>query len=276
MTALIEKSPASRKIDDLGVTDHLGVFVSEWIKFWSVRSTWWCLAIFVAGQLAVASLAAFAVLSIPTADQVQAGITTSSAVSSAATIITVGAHYNLFTLAILGVLTVGSDYGSGQMRSTLVAVPRRLPVLWAKIEVAAIVVFVVALVAFVLSFVPVWILFTRDSLHANLFAWDVLGKFAGGAVYLASIAVISVAIGMCLRSSVGGVTVVMALLLVAPVFLSFIKTDWAATIEDYLPTAGAGILGQSGLDPAASALVLGAWLVGSISLGAIVLRRSDA
>ncbi len=57
--------------------------------------------------------------------------------------------HNLAQLAIgvLGVLAISGEYATGMIRSGLMAVPRRPPVLWAKLGVFAVVTFVLMLVA---------------------------------------------------------------------------------------------------------------------------------
>lgn len=52
---------------------------------------------------------------------------------------------------MLGVLVLTGEYTTGMIRSTLAAVPRRLPVLWAKGVVLAVSIFVVSSVAVALS-----------------------------------------------------------------------------------------------------------------------------
>ena len=43
-----------------------------------------------------------------------------------------GWHLAQLAIGVLGVLVITGEYSTGQIRSTFAAVPRRLPVLWAK------------------------------------------------------------------------------------------------------------------------------------------------
>jgi ABC-2 type transport system permease protein len=100
----------------------------EWIKLRGLRSTWWALA---------AGLAAAAVIG----DRIGAGTRTGAdnltVTTSPATLV------GLVIVSVLGVLAVTSEYGSGMIRTTLAATPRRSLVLAAKAAVLA----AVALVA---------------------------------------------------------------------------------------------------------------------------------
>src|SRR5215510_9998313 len=48
-----------------------------------------------------------------------------------------GVIFAVVAFGVLGVLVMGSEYGTGMIRSSLTAVPRRLPVLWGKVAVFA-------------------------------------------------------------------------------------------------------------------------------------------
>ena len=43
-----------------------------------------------------------------------------------------GVNVAQLAIAVLGVLTITGEYSTGSIRATLTAVPKRLPVLWAK------------------------------------------------------------------------------------------------------------------------------------------------
>ena len=58
-----------------------------------------------------------------------------------------GWHLAQLAIGVLGVLVITGEYSTGMIRSSLMAVPRRLPVLWAKIGVFAAVTFVLMLIA---------------------------------------------------------------------------------------------------------------------------------
>ncbi|SRR6266705_891487 len=92
----------------------------EWIKLRSLRSTWWTLAITVAGATAMAIL-------IGTNTRNAAGDLTNNALA--------GIVPGLLLAGVLGVLTMTAEYTSGMIRATLAAVPGRPLVLAAKAAV---------------------------------------------------------------------------------------------------------------------------------------------
>jgi hypothetical protein len=96
----------------------------EWIKLRTLRSTWWTLAITVAGATAMA-----VVIGINTKNR--AGDLTNNALA--------GIVPGLLLAGVLGVLTMTSEYTSGMIRATLAAVPGRPLVLAAKAAVFGVV-----------------------------------------------------------------------------------------------------------------------------------------
>jgi ABC-2 type transport system permease protein len=253
----------------------VGVLLSEQVKFWSFRSTWWCLGIFMVVQVGLCALTAPSLTSVAVQGLPPLALTQDGASASAATFVVLGARTDVFVIAILGVLAIGGEYGSGQIRSTLIAVPKRLPVLWAKSVVLAGNVFVVAFVAFLISFLPVSLILSADSLKVSLFASDVIGPFLGASAYLALISVFALGVGVCLRSSVAGISTALGILLVIPTVFAIIKTNWADAAINLLPTTGAGIFGQGSLNPWLSAVILVGWVGLSLLAAAISLRNRD-
>ena len=106
------------------------VLRSEWIKLRSLRSTVWSFAIVIAVS---AGLALLMGLGIPAADGAVPADTQTTLVLQASLF---GVFFGQLVIAVLGVLVISGEYSTGMIRSTLTAVPRRLPALWAKAVVA--------------------------------------------------------------------------------------------------------------------------------------------
>jgi hypothetical protein len=92
----------------------------EWIKLRSLRSTWWTLAITVAGAVGIA---------------VAVGANTRNADGDLTNNALAGVSVGLLLTGVLGVLAMTSEHSSGLIRATLVAVPNRPLVLAAKAAV---------------------------------------------------------------------------------------------------------------------------------------------
>ena len=63
-----------------------------------------------------------------------------------------GTFFAQLAIGVLGVLLISGEYSTGMIRSSLTVVPRRLPMLWAKLAVFAGAVFLTMLVASFASF----------------------------------------------------------------------------------------------------------------------------
>ena len=107
---------------------------AEWIKFWSVRSTTWStVMLFVLGAGLTALICA-----------ASAGwLASSDADESPLSFVTWGMMFAQITAVVLGALVVTAEYGTGMIRATLAATPRRGSVLAAKALVLAGTLFVV-------------------------------------------------------------------------------------------------------------------------------------
>jgi ABC-2 type transport system permease protein len=96
----------------------------EWIKLRSLRSTWWVLAVTVAGAVAIA---------------VAVGVNTEDATADLTNNALAGISLGLLLSGVLGVLVMTGEYSSGMIRATLAAIPNRPLVLAAKATVFGIV-----------------------------------------------------------------------------------------------------------------------------------------
>lgn len=109
----------------------------EWVKLRSLRSTWWTLAITVAGAAGIG---------------VTVGVNTRNAAGDLTNNALAGMIPGLLLAGVLGVLTMTGEYTSGMIRSTLAAIPRRQLVLAAKAAVFGAVMLVTGEAAAFISF----------------------------------------------------------------------------------------------------------------------------
>ncbi len=275
--------------------DHRVTFArvvqSEWIKFWSLRSTLWTLGATVVVMGAVSWLAVF----FTARDAVDPDTTPQDAAVLMAvlhdpSVVLTGADLAKLVLAVLGVLIITGEYSTGMIRSTLTAVPRRLPAFWAKALVLTVVTAVVVAVGTVVS----WLV-ALPTLRAHDAVLD-LGDpqtrriLLGGVLYLVAVALLAFAVGAILRVSAGALATVLGLLLVVEVLFRTIPADFFRTVSPFLPgTAGHQLLATRDSIEAArlatSAPVLGPWTGYGVMLGwvavlltvaAVLLRRRDA
>jgi ABC-2 type transport system permease protein len=130
----------------LGVTQWR-VIRSEWTKLWSLRSTRWAIG------LSVLTMAGLGILISAVQMAHWNHLSPGDRATFSATDVSLGGwHIAELAIGVLGVLVITGEYSTGQIRSTFAAVPRRLPVLWAKTLVYAAVTLVLMLVASLAAF----------------------------------------------------------------------------------------------------------------------------
>jgi ABC-2 type transport system permease protein len=259
-----------------------GTVRGEWIKLLSLRSTWWVLAATVALITGV-SLAVAASLDAMAADPATAG---GPATANGAEAVSGGFQLGMLPIAVLGALLITGEYSTGMIRSTLAAVPTRVPVLLAKATVLGIVTVVVASVGIALAYVATMPLLSKHDLVPALDEARTWQVFGGTVYFLVAAALFALGVGTLLRSSAAAITVALTVLLLLPGVLSFINLDWVQRLVDYLPLPASGaFLGGdgdslssagSGLSPTTGLLVVTAYAVVPLVAGAVALRRRDA
>ena len=192
-----------------------------------------------------------------------------------------GYYLGQLLIGALGVLVVSGEYSTGMVRATLAAVPRRLPVLMAKLVVFAVVVGVAMVAASVAAFLLAQAYLSGYRPTYSLSDPGVLRVVVGTGVYLTLIGLLGGAIGWIVRSTPGSLVTLFAIILVVPVLLLLFHGAWAKHLGAWLPTnAGASFstsLGATdGLGPWTGLAVLVAWVVVAYVIAGLLLRRRDA
>ena len=272
-TSTVETTPSeSGRLDPgtLGVTFQR-VIRSEWVKFRSLRSNWLTLiamAVIILGIGAIAS----ATFAAESGDN--------DAFSNPVTVGLSGALLAQIVIGIVGVLAIASEFANGMIRSTFAAVPKRVPVIWAKAIVVGGISFAVALPTMFAAFLIGQTLIGGDG--ASLADDGVLRVVTGTAAYLAAIALLGLGLGSILRQAASAIGVIFVTLLLAPQLLGFLlPSSIEDTVLKFLPSnAGSAFTtidpGSDLLSPLMGAVVLAAWVVGLLGIAAALLRRRDA
>lgn len=254
------------------------VLRSEWSKLWSLRSTWITLT------LALLFLVAFGIIA---AARYKSSVTSGRqmdpdfADATALSLSLFGVPIAQLALGVLGVLVTAGEYSTGTIRSTLAAVPRRLPVLWSKSAVFGLVALVLSVVGVVVTFLVGSSIVSGTQAALTLSSTGVLRSLLGAALYLGLVGVIGAALGALLRSVAGGISVLVASLMLIPGLVSLLPKSWHQAIQPYLPS----VAGQSMFDlhhqahtltPAVGLVVFLAWTALALAGAAWRLARSDA
>jgi ABC-2 type transport system permease protein len=225
-----------------------GLLAAEWTKIRSVRSTVWSLLAFVVVAIGFSTLVAAVVSNNwdkPGPHPNHLTLVTNP------TALIFGAGFGIGQLAIcvLGVIVITSEYSSGTIRASLLAVPRRLPMLAAKAAVFALLDLVAsAITVFAVFFISTAIL--RSHISITLSQPGVTRANIGAILYLTVLGLFAMGIGGLIRHTAGAIATVIALVLVVPPLISLIPGTIANHIHGYLPTIAGQLVGQTSQQPA--------------------------
>jgi ABC-type transport system involved in multi-copper enzyme maturation permease subunit len=249
------------------------VIRSEWIKFWTLRSTWAVLGAAVVGMLVLAVVVAYNTRHLTSNLQAN-DIAPSSTLQ--------GYFLGELLIGALGVLFVSGEYSTGMIRSTLVAVPRRLPVLWAKLVVFVTITAVSMITVSIVAFVSAQALLSHYRTGFSLSDPGVLRVVIGTGVYLTLVGMIGAALGWIVRSTPGALVTYFAIVLVLPVLFGDALGNWGKEVAQFLPDQAGASFSTSipessySLSPWVGLLVLVGWVAVALAIAAGVLRRRDA
>jgi ABC-type transport system involved in multi-copper enzyme maturation permease subunit len=247
------------------------VLRSELTKFRSLRSTLYTMATAVVLMIGLGAM-----FSAVTAGQYKTGGIDAVSTSLSGTIFAVVAF------GVLGALMMSGEYSTGMIRSSLTAVPRRLPVLWAKLGVFAGTAFAASLVASFVSFFLGQALLSSHHLNVAITAPGALRSVVGAALYVTVAGLIGVALGALFRNTAAAIATFAGAFFVLPLLAGLLPASISGHLAPYLPSNAGEVLwgGASGLQHALSpwtgfALLCG-YAVVLIGAAAWRLRRADA
>ncbi|MFJ3957294.1 ABC transporter permease [Arthrobacter sp. NPDC090010] len=280
-----------------GSWSFLGLLRSEWIKFWSLRSTIWLLACTAVAAVGVGALTAWVRHTIfaqmieqasqhgakPTGAELQAGLGGGSGIELY-NLPNAGLQIAVLVLGSLAVLFLSSEYATGMVRSTMSATPKRLPVFFAKAIILAVIGYVLATITGAVTFLISMGIFADQSVFDLGWGTDgvVQGVFTGG-LYVAAVAVMGLSLAALLKNSAGAVTILVALMFILDFAASFIKLipgDFWKYVPDYFPGQAGGRFLAIGhvdgmLDPGIGGLVLLGWVLILAIPALIALKTRD-
>jgi ABC-2 type transport system permease protein len=246
---------------------------SEWIKFRTLRSSWLTLAGAVLLMIAFGAIFGY---STSTANWAKLGADSRAATGSLG-----GYQIARIVIGVLGVLFVTGEYATGMIRSTFAAVPRRLPVLAAKSGVfAAISVATMTIASFAAYFLAQ--AFLRSHGHgSSLSDPGALRSVAGVGVYLALWGVLGGALGWIVRSTAGGISALVGIMLILPDVVGLLPSGIGDAITKYLPNeAGDAFINAAhnagALSPWTGLGVFVLWVAAAFAVATVLVRRRDA
>ncbi|MFD4758471.1 ABC transporter permease [Streptomyces sp. NPDC058439] len=256
-----------------------GALHAEWTKLRTVPSTWWLLLAVVALTVA---LGAAATGSVSTGQCPSPAECHEDTVKLCLT----GVWLGQAAVAVLAVLAMSSEYGTGTIRVTLAAVPGRVRVLAAKATVVTGAVVAAGTLAVLGSLLAGRLLLTGNGFGTaalSLTEPPTLRAAAGSVLYLGLIALLSLGTATVVRDTAGAITAVLGLLYAFPVVSLMVADEtWRERLQELAPSsAGLAVQATRNLDilpiaPWPGLGVLTAWAGAALLAGVVVFRLRDA
>lgn len=280
---------------------------SEWVKVFSLRSTWWILLIAVVANVgmcaAIAGTALYnehQIVANPDAAGLPPGLRPDDLQPGDLGMLTFSMTqacgiFGQLIFVILSILIITNEYSSGMIRSTFTIVPRRGRVLIAKI----LVVVVLCLIVFSISLAAGWplghmILQNSAGMDLSLTSPTSLRIFGGFMINMVLVSVFCFGLGATIRSTPGSIGAAVGIILVLPIAIGALTgtisanpaeptgwKKWLSDISAFLPTNAGNQVVQ--VHPAANAIlgpwqgigVLGIWALASVIVALMVTWRRD-
>jgi hypothetical protein len=265
------------RLPHTGRVTQLRVAISEWTKLRSLRSTRWSLL--VAVLLTILFPVLFAALTSSHWGSMSAH---ERADRHPLDIALAGVNVSQLAIAVLGVLVISGEYSTGMIRSNFAAVPKRLPVLWAKTGVFAVVSFLLMLGPVVIAFFASQAILSRHHILQISFSDPgVARSVIGGAVYLMLVGIFALGIGAIVRNTAGAIASFAGIFFVIPPLMNILPSNWNHAISKFLPSeAGRQLFSlthdANSLSPTAGGLLFVGYCALTLAVAAVLLVRRDA
>jgi hypothetical protein len=254
-----------------------GALRSEWTKLVSLRSTVVTLLATMAVTIGLSSLFAWGATHRfiqrghipPDFDVIRASL--------------FGLIFGQLVITVIGAMTITGEYGTGMIRTSLAAQPRRMVTLGAKLAVFAGVALVTGLISSFASFFIGQHFFSQLGISATLSSPNALRSVIGGALFLTVAGLLAFGLGTILRHTAGAITAAVGVLFISFIMYQFLPDDWAADVQRFIPFfAGSGVWTaipdpeEHVFGPWVEFAIFGGYAALALIIGAIMFSRRDA
>jgi len=277
-TPAVNPVGTSMKILPTGHYGISGLLRSEWTKLRTVRSTMWTLGITVVIGIGISALATAETRShwatMSPGDRLSFDPTSTSLTALL---------FCQLAIGVLGVLVMSAEYGTGTIRATFSAAPRRPLVLAAKGAVFGAVALVVSEVVAFVSFLVGQALLSAPAAHASLSTPGALRAVVGTGLYLAVIGLFALGLATVIRHTAGAISAFVGILLVVPIIVQALPNSIQEGIRRFLPlrigvemmsvNSGGGL---HSFAPWTGLFVLCAYTAVLLAIGGVLLVSRDA
>lgn len=246
-----------------------GVIASEFTKLRSVRSTYWTIAALIIVSVGIAAIAGFGIeSSLHNNPQNKAGLDATQA--------SLIAFFELgqLIIAVVGAMSITSEYSTGMIRTSMTAMPRRGTVYLGKLIVLTTVTLVVSVVTSFIAFFVGQAALSGSGLSASLFhsttvpananvtpppggngppvvtfqgtdlvtSGHVLTAVIGTALFVTVVALIAFGLGAIIRHTAGAITSTIGLLFVLSIIIQILPDNWRWDIMRFFPDAAGRVI----------------------------------
>jgi ABC-2 type transport system permease protein len=242
---------------------------AEWTKLVSLRSTRWTLFITAVGTFLVTFLATHGALhhskswyqGFDPTNQSMAGLAIGS-----------------LALGVLGILAMSGEYGSGTIRSSLAAMPRRGVLLGAKVLVVGLSTLVIGEILSFVSFFEGQAILSGGAPTASLGQPGVLRAVALSGVFLGLFALLGLGIGTVIRHTAGAIAVFAGITFLVPILFNSISHGIARFAPELIFANSIAAVHRQGnaVSVTIGVVLMLAYCATAIGLGAFLLHRRDA
>jgi ABC-2 type transport system permease protein len=279
-----------------------GVLASEFTKLRSVRSTYWTIA-----ALLVLSVGLAAAIGAGAASDLHNNPGDKIGFDATQTSLAFFFYLGQLIIAVLGAMTITSEYSTGMIRTSLTAMPRRGNVFLSKLLVFTGVALVVSVVTSFVAFFVGQAVLSGTGVSASLFhsttvpiagqvsphsvtvassvvltPGHVLTAILGTALLVTMAAVIAFGLGAIIRHTAGAIASAIGLLFVLPIIIQLLPHTWRFDIIRFIPTSAGDVLSATVGDhphlwsawPQFAVTVI--WAAVLVGAGAYLFRKRDA
>jgi ABC-2 type transport system permease protein len=242
---------------------------AEWTKLVSLRSTRWTLFITAIGTFLVTFLATHSALhhskswyqGFDPTDQSLAGLAIGS-----------------LALGVLGILAMSGEYGSGTIRSSLGAMPRRGVLLSAKVFVVGLSTLVIGEILSFVSFFEGQAVLSAGAPTASLGQPGVLRAVALSGVFLGLFALLGLGIGTVIRHTAGAIAVFAGVTFLVPILFNSISHGIARFAPELIFANSVAAVDRQGnaVSVTIGVVLMLTYCATALGLGAFLLHRRDA
>jgi ABC-2 type transport system permease protein len=248
---------------------------SEFTKIRSTRSTYWTLLALIVVCIGIGALSCAGTAAHPQGISPAGFDATQQSLA--------GLYVGQLVIAVLGALTITSEYSTGMIRTSLAVQPRRGVVFAAKAVVFALVTLVIGLIASFGSFFVGQAILSGTHLSATLSQPNVLRAVIGGALFLTACGMLAYGLGAILRHTAAAISAAIGLLFVLTVLVQFLPHSWQNNVDKWMPAISGGQIwttkatsGAAHFPPWGGFAVLAGYAAVAIIAGLVLFRTRDA